>query len=235
MYPSASRFLPLTACLVTFAAVHPCAAQVRVEVTPFVGVYFPGAHLVDMERAGDFGDDTYTLSGANVRQARALNGGGQLTAWLGNQVAIEVTGAYSPGETVTSTYACNCVVPGGCYPKPCVIDTDKSAHVVTGSARLLLAFAPPRVRRPSLYVVVGGGVVNHGGTGFHAAEQTAGTALQSTYWGPIVGVGVRLPLTPTRAPRLELVRVQPGSQGQADWVLSAGVSVSLSDNNNEAR
>jgi hypothetical protein len=208
------------------AAALPCPAQVRVEATPFVGAYLPGAALViDTVMASYI--DTYSVSGATVRQTSALIGGAQLTAWLGKQVAVEIAGGYSQSATVTRTYlGCECPAIGGC-PSSCVSVNHRSARVVTGSTRLLVTFATPRLGRPSLYVVAGWGVVKHGGPGFDAAEQTAGTALQSTYWGPIVGVGVRMPLTPTRAPRVELVRVQPGTRPQADWVLSVGLSATL--------
>jgi hypothetical protein len=202
-------------------AALPCLAQVRVEATPFVGTYVPGLALV-LDSVSECGIDTCYVSGATVRQTTALIGGALLSAWLGKWVAVEIGGGYSPGRTVTGNYDCSCGI-GGCFGS-CPSETHASAHVVTGSARLLITLAPPKVRRPSPYVIAGGGVVNHGGRGFDAAEQTAGTALQSTYWGLILGVGVRMPLTPTRAPRVELVRVQLGTRPQADWVLAVGFS-----------
>ena len=186
-----------------------------------MGAYLPGAALV-IDTVGESGIDTRYVSGATVRQTSALIGGALLSAWWGRQVAVEVAGGYSPSGTVTRTYACNIVL--GRIPSDCYSVTRRSAHVVTGSARLLVSITPPRVGRPSLYVVAGGGVLKHGGPGFDAAEQTAGTSLQSTYWGLVVGVGVRMPLTSTRAPRVELVRVQPGTEPQADWVISVGFS-----------
>jgi hypothetical protein len=196
------------------------------EVTPFVGTYLPGGALVIDTVFELTGTDTYYISGAAVRHQRALGAGAQLSAWFGSHVALEIAGAYAPSGTVTRTYACDCQATGGC-PSNCVTSDPEAAYVVTGSARLLVPFAPPRVGRPSLYVVAGCSVVNHGGMGFDAAERIAGHALQSTYWGPIVGVGARLQLTPARAERVELVRIQQGTQPQADLVLSVGLSYTL--------
>jgi len=55
----------------TLAAVLPCHAQVRVEATPFMGAYLPGAALV-IDTVGESGIDTRYVSGATVRQTSAL-------------------------------------------------------------------------------------------------------------------------------------------------------------------
>ncbi len=97
------------------------------------------------------------------------------------------------------------------------------------SARLLVTLNAPRMREPSPYVVLGAGVVNHSGPGVDGAEQTLGTPIQRTYWGPIFGIGIRLPLTPANAARVEFVGVQPGTEPHGDYLLSVGLSTCLSN------
>ena len=217
--------LAFAAVAASLAAAPPCAAQMRVEVTPFVGAYLPRAGLAS-DTVRESGIDTYDLNGATVRQTSALIGGAQVGAWLGKQVAAEIAGGFSPSGTVTRHYACGGLVTEP-FPSGCIVSAPQAAYVVMGGARLLVTSAPARLGRPALYVVAGWSVINRGGSGLDAAEQISGHALQRTYWGPIIGIGVRMPRTPTRGPRVELLRVQPGGQPQADWVLSVGLSVTL--------
>src|SRR3989442_13626228 len=119
----------------TLVAAPPCPAQMRVEVTPFVGAYLPGAGLSsDTVREG--GIDTYYLSGATVRQTSALIGGAHLTAWLGKQIAVEIAGGFSPSGTVTRHYTCGGQVTEP-FPSGCIVSDPQAAYVVMGSARLL--------------------------------------------------------------------------------------------------
>jgi hypothetical protein len=213
----------------TLAVVRPCSAQHGIEITPFVGAYLPGADS-RVTASTDMGVDVNTIYGTEVGQDNAVVGGVRLTAWFSRRFATEVSVAYSPSGTASRAYDCwhSFNFGGSDYCSSATV-TDKSSRVVTGSARVLFApLSPPTQRHPSLYVVAGIGVFHRSGPGFQAAEQTAGTAVPSTDWGPVVGVGARVPVTSTLAYRAELVLAERGwDYRHGDFVFSLGLSKTL--------
>jgi len=130
--------------------------------------------------------------------------GAQITAWVGKQVAVEVGAGYSPSASIAfATYY---------FPLTCTTTGESSTRLMVGSARLLVALSPPTVRHPVLYVSASVGVVSYSGLEFSA---------RGTEWGPDLGVGVRMPLTATMAPRVELEDVvEPASPTGSNLILS---------------
>jgi hypothetical protein len=217
----------------TLAVVPPCSAQHAIEITPFVGAYLPGAARATASY-GCFSIDTACLDSTAVGQHNAVMGGVRLTAWLSRRFATEVGVAYSPSGTVNRTTDCGCIAGGGCFCSPPVTVADMSSRVVTGSARVLFTFTPPTLRHPSPYAVAGIGVFHRSGPGYQAAGQVAGTTVPSTDWGPVIGVGARIGLTPALATRAELQDYlyarRPGGDGgyfRGDFVFSLGLSATF--------
>jgi hypothetical protein len=213
----------------TLAVVPPCSAQHAIEITPFVGAYLPGAARATASY-GCFSVDTSCLDSTTVGQHNAAMGGVQLTAWFGRRFAAEMGVAYSPSRTVSRTSECGCTAigGGGCSGCSTLTASDASSRVVTGSARVLFTLRPSTLRHASPYGVAGIGVFHRSGPGVQAAEQTVGTAVPSTDWGPLIGVGVRVPVTSAFVPRAEFVLAEPGwGHRFGDLVFSLGLSKTL--------
>lgn len=233
MRPLFSSLLFLTAA--TVLVVPPCSAQHAIEITPFLGAYLPGADSrVTVSYGHSF--DTYTKDSAAVGQHPAATGGIRLTAWFGRRWATEMSIEYSPSGTGIRADDCNCIAGGGCVCSS-VTATDMASRIVTGSARVLFGLSSPALRHPSPYAVAGIGVFHRSGPGFEAAGQTAETAIPSTDWGPLLGVGARMRVTPTLTPRAELLLtdVTLGSRPRADLVFSVGLSKTLAGGASSAR
>jgi len=233
MQHTAPSFRLLTSCLVTLAATQPCAAQVRVEVTPFVGAYLPNATVLTVPPSpgGCLAGSTLPqhaatarvtgsllgglqCGGAHVHQRSAPIVGGQITGWLGSRLAVDLSLGYS-WSGVVSEPCCSTFLPLG-------VGGDTSAHVVIGSAQFL--FVAPFTVRSSLYLIVGGAFVAHRGDGYAIIGNAP------TEWGVAFGVGVRTALTPTLTPRADLLYKPAGEIDHlrgGEGVLSLGLAVAL--------
>jgi hypothetical protein len=160
-------------------ATPPDAARAQViEVAPLLGVHVPRAHLV-VDTVKEPGVDAYTLTGSTVGHASSPLGSVQVAAWFGRWFALEVGGGFAPSAMATRSYSCEWTIVNRSR-NDCISETRRSAYVLMGSARLLVAMKPLDTRplRPSVYLLAGWGVADQGGAGFHAAEQTAGHALE---------------------------------------------------------
>ena len=181
------------------AAASPSRAQVSLEFTPFLGVYAPTATLVHdggiqctsivpayptyariastvVKAASPI--TAATACGSVLKQKIGPEVGGRVTAWVRQRIGLDVSLAYVASEVTDFT---NFV-------------TDDQAHLVTGSARLLISSVPRR-RHTSFYVMGGWSLIAHKGQAYSnltATRQAAfGTAPGTTVWAPVLGLGVR--------------------------------------------
>jgi hypothetical protein len=208
-------------------AVSPCAAQVRVEITPFAEAFMPNGDLGDYGGTSEFTTPDGEISESYSATPRGTSvWGAQLTAWFGKQVAVELGAGYSPSASIaqqrTSTWLDGGPFATCDFPQTCTSTAEASTQLTVGSARLLVTLSPPTVGHPSLYVIAGVGVVNYNG----APLQEFGYG-GATEWGPDLGVGVRMPLTATMAPRVELEDVFEPASIRNDLIMSAGLSVAV--------
>lgn len=165
------------------ATVRPCAAQVRVEISPFVGGYVPGGDFANIWGSGLDG-----YSSESVRQDIAPALGVSLVACAGQKLALAVGVGYSASGTVTRGTTCSAIpVPGTFTCGP--MSSDTSGSVVTASARALVFLTAPAVRRPSFYLIAGLGWVGHSG---------GSPAGATNDFGPDLGVGLRPPASGCR-------------------------------------
>jgi hypothetical protein len=167
--------------LALLAVAVPCAAQVRIELTPLVGIYAPTAPVVI--------DETFSacpillvctrLNGSTARQQKAIAVGARLTAWFSQRFAMDLSFEHSRTSVrgfapVDLCFAYTCSLFGS---------EDTAASVVTGSARLLVNVIklPPR---GAVYLVGGWGFESRGGPAYRAF-----LSGKTTNWGPVLGVG----------------------------------------------
>jgi len=164
----------------------PCAAQV--EISPFAGVYVPAGPFVNGGGVSPAGSSVYS-----VQQDMAPAGGVRLLGWVRDNVALTLAVAYSPSGTTTQGGSNSPIpVPGTLTYEP--INMSATGSVVTGSARALFFVRPDAARRPSTYFIAGLGWLSH---------NSGNAAGAKTDFGPDLGAGLRLPLTPTIASWVE--------------------------------
>jgi hypothetical protein len=209
-----------------FALAKPCSAQVRVELTPFVGSYRPIENLVPTNGLADF----YTT---NVRQQAGLSFGGRVTAWLTDRLAIEGSYAYLEGGTARTV------------DEPCVdflcgpVTSNTPGHLWMVNGQLLFIVAG-RASSPVFYVSGGPSYIGNGDSELHYLPTVGATIVRSP--GAVGGIGARFTLPGTtftfRAGVEDCVYVArlsgydgrsswAGSQLQNDLLLSTGLSVPL--------
>ena len=208
------RLLMITGGLVGASLAVPSAAQAqgKIELTPFVGNYYPLLTMTD-----DFGGQPPNFfTDWTARQVNAVAFGGRLTFWVSNTIGIEAAGAYN-----------------GSAPKLTSPDDSTTfffkGNIITASGRFL--YRPPRL---NLHFILGGGIVKRGGAAWE------GPNLQLTKPAGIVGIGVRAAVSPKFALNVSAeMNVYPfdidGSSGtvnssklQADLLVSIGVPIALS-------
>jgi len=218
-----------------FTTASPCAAQVSVEVTPFVGLYAPTADILDGYDyvVSVLGPDVSCGGATNfcsavMRQRMAPTVGGRLTTWLDRRFAVELALGYS--ESSVTGFGQVARTPGG----PSITPVYASASIVAGSARILLS--TPRTYATSFYVLGGWAFVAHGGAPYNDSFTS------TTGWGPVLGIGTRRRVGPLLALRAEVVdySYEPGfvdrqstpayplfQRAQNDLMFSLGLSVTL--------
>ena len=166
----------------TLAVGSVCSAQV--EISPFVGVYVSGGPFVNGGGVSPAGSSVYS-----VQQDIAPAGGVRVLGWVRDNLALTVAVAYSPSGTTTQGGSNSPIpVPGTLTYEP--INLSARGSVVTGSARALFFVRPDAARRPSTYFIAGLGWLSH---------NSGNAAAAKTDFGPDLGAGLRLPLTPTIA------------------------------------
>src|SRR2546423_8691527 len=166
------------------AAAAPSAAQGRVEVTPFAGVYVPAAHVIDISAFCPGGS-----CGEVLKQEIAPLFGARVTAWVRERLALDLSFTYS--RTGVMRHGLLAEIPAGVIVGPTPTDTSGTANITTGSARVLIGLMP-RSERASLYVAAGLAFVAHGGEAYFRV-------IGHTGWGPVIGAGGRRPLAPPLA------------------------------------
>jgi len=137
------------------------AAQGKAEFTPFVGAYIPAGNLIDE-------------SGAVVKQKTTVIFGGRVGVSITDRLGIEGSFGYAPSKLEFSDASGS---------------ADTSAHVLLASARLLVGLGPAG-KSSSWHLIVGGGLVSHGGAGWDAFEAAAGeTVSGKTKFNGVAGIG----------------------------------------------
>lgn len=168
-----------------------------------------------------------------MSETSAFGFGGRLTAWVGTRVALDLSiGRWDAAGTVSSG-GLPCVVP---FPGDSVCggigSPSGTADMTSGSLGVLFSFTPPG--GVGLFVLGGLSFVALGGSTYHSSSPVAPS---QTDWGPVLGVGVRVPFSPTLGLRLEvedyLYRLTDvggagsSSAGQHALVFSVGPSVTI--------
>jgi len=222
-------------CAAMLALVAPGAAQGRVEITSFAGMYVPTARVIDISAFCPGGP-----CGEVVKHESAPVFGARVTAWVRPRLALDLSFSYSGSGVKRNGLLAE--IPDGSPPisGSQSVDTTGKASVRTGSVRLLVSLMP-RTSRTALYVTGGLALVGHGGEAYSSVAGNTG-------WGPVVGAGGRFQLAPGLALRAELddyvyqfsgteatapyyLGAVPGSYSsplQNDLILSLGLSVTPS-------
>jgi hypothetical protein len=187
-------------------------AQGRIELTPFVGNYYPLLTMSD-----DFGgkNPPNLLTDWKAQQLDAVAFGGRLTFWVTNTIGIEAAGSYN-----------------GSDPKLTSPDDSSSfffkGNLITASGRLL--YRPARL---NLHFILGGGIVKRGGEAWEGGEQLTKPA-------GVAGISVRAAVSPKFALNVSAeINVHAfdvdgsrsavnSSKMQADLLVSIGVPITLS-------
>ena len=144
------------------------AAQGKAEFTPFVGAYIPAGKLIDE-------------SGDVVEQKATVIFGGRVGVSITDRLGIEGSFGYAPSKVKFSD-------PSG--------SADTSAHVLLASARLLVGLGPAG-KSSSWHLIVGGGLVSHGGAGWDLFEAAVGeTVSGKTKFNGVVGIGGKFKVGP---------------------------------------
>lgn len=212
--PSLAGLAGWVAALVLAAAPIRLAAQGKVEFTPFVGMYLPTTDETEFRNVITTGDRV------TVKQKTTVIFGARLNAWVADRVAVEGSFGYAPSK-VEGTYT---------DPSNTTQSTDTSGHVILVSARVLVGFGPT-AGSTSWHLILGGGMVAHGGPGY---EGTSGL----TDFGGIAGVGARFKVGPSLAIRVDVEDnlfsarftddasgAQTASKFQNDITISAGLAI----------
>ena len=151
------------------------SAQVRVEFAPQLGVF---------TATTDLPSDLDVVCGcsATLKQGTSFGLGGRLNLWLTSRLGIEGSVGYSGSRLIVR-------------PKSVPIASD-DAHVLTGSARLLLSLQPGSLPL-SFHLSGGAGVVSHGGEAYDGVRGTNDFAVTA-------GAGFRYPVSETISLRVDV-------------------------------
>ncbi len=202
---------------VALGAVPLClAAQGKIEFTPFVGLYLPAADLFEIR--------DFIVAGDKVtgKQKTTVVFGGRLGVWATNRLAVEGSFGYAPSKG-EATYT---------DPSNVTSRSDTSGHIILASGRVLVGFGPTG-GKTSWHLVLGGGIVAHGGPAYDGASGT-------TDFGGIAGIGARFKVGGSMAVRLDVEDnlfsaqfkddasgVESASKFQNDIVILIGLAVPL--------
>src|SRR5207249_9261562 len=121
--------------MVLAVAAAPSAAQGRVEVTPFAGVYVPAAHVIDISAFCPGGP-----CGEVLKQEIAPLFGARVTAWVHERLALDLSFTYSR-TWVTRHWLLAEISPSEMVG-PTATDMSATSNIRTGSARVLIGLTP---------------------------------------------------------------------------------------------
>ncbi len=176
-------------CVLAALGAAPAAAQGRVEFAPFVGIYVPAAHVVDVSAFCPGGP-----CGEVLKQEIAPVFGARVIAWVRERLALDLSVGHS--RTGVTRHGLLAGIPEGVKVGPTATDTSGTANITTGSARVLIGLTP-RSYRASLYVAAGLAFVAHGGEAYSHV-------VGNTGWGPVIGAVGRWQVAPALALRAEV-------------------------------
>ena len=186
------------------------------EFTPFVGLYLPATDDIEFRNVVTTGDRV------TVKQKTTVILGARLSAWVADRVAVEGSFGYAP-SSVEATYT---------VPSNATQSSDTAGHVIQVSARVLVGLGP-NAGSTSWHLILGGGLVAHGGHGYDGLSGL-------TDLGGIAGVGARFKVGPSLAIRVDVEDnlfsarftddasgAQTASKFQNDITISAGLAIAL--------
>lgn len=181
---TAALAVPRIAALVALLAGPPArlAAQGKAEFTPFAGLFAPTAKVIE-ESCG-------TGCTVSLKQEATVLFGARIGVWVNERIAIEGAFGYAPSK--------------GEFAETGVGSADTSAHVLLATGRLLLGVGPAG-GNTSWHIIVGAGIVSHGGAAYDAFEAAAGEKIEGKTKGAgVVGFGGTFKLAPTLGLRLDV-------------------------------
>jgi hypothetical protein len=191
------------------------AAQAKAEFTPFVALYVPTGHLDEETNVLQSGDKV------TLKQKTSVIFGGRIGVWVTQRVGIEGSFGYSPSRAQAE------YTPSGGGGTTSV---DTNARVIIANARVLLGFGPT-VGPTSWHVILGGGIIAHGGDAWSGTDGT-------TDIGGVVGLGGRFKVGSSLALRIDVednlysAKFKDPSSGaetqsrfQNDLVFTGGLSI----------
>lgn len=209
--------IPVVLLGTTLATPRAAGAQAKLEVTPFLGSFYP---LVKM--CSDCNNDGSNIRGRLVNSAAF---GGRLSYWVSSTIGIEGSFGYTPSRIEVSAEDTTGFVAG----------FSARGNVLLVSGRVLY-----RPARTNLHFIVGGGIVRRGGDVWKLAKDSADAKTTSP--AGILGLGVRASVTPKFALMISaeanLYSFDPsfgpfsdpgnGSKLQTDLLVSVGIPFALS-------
>ena len=151
------RLMSLTGLITvaSFAAPRGVAAQGKIELTPFAGMYYTLTTMAD--------DIFQDGSNWDVRQLTAGAFGGRLAFWVSNTMGVEAAGTYSKSGVRISNSAGDSLFFG-------------KASLLSASARLLY-----RPARTNLHAIIGLGVVHRGGDSWQGTDKLTKPAVTAGF------------------------------------------------------
>lgn len=202
---------PCLPCIALLTFPLMATAQTRVDLTPFIGAYFPLSSAVNE-------------SNGSLTQAFSAALGVRLAIW-GSKLGVELGGAYAKSSVSNDFNTFNTSVPG---------------RVTVGSLRLLYSLTQGTARclstvngcQPAIYVSGGLGFITRGGQAWQGISGT--TNLTGS-----AGAGLRIPVSRKVTARVDVEFLlypasfssstsgPTSSQFQEDVVLSAGLWIPL--------
>jgi len=152
--------------------------------------------------------NSFSTVGSDIRRDNSFIGGARLTFWGRSPVGFELTGGFAPARVrVAGT----------------TVNSDRNTQVFVGGAKLMLGLSPASSRL---------GIFLSGGPSIIRVGHNVGRENESnTDWGGVVGLGMRIPFSPSVGLRLEAEDYFYGGnfdgsrKFQNDLVLSAGLAL----------
>ena len=152
--------------------------------------------------------NSFSTVGTDIKRDNSFIGGARLTFWGRSPIGFELTGGFAPARVrVAGT----------------TVNADRNTQVFLGGAKLMLGLSPATSRL--------GVFLNGGASMIRVGNNVARDNESSTDWGGVVGLGLRIPFSPSVGLRLEAEDYFYGGdfdgsrKFQHDLVLSAGLAL----------
>lgn len=152
--------------------------------------------------------NSFSTLGTSIERDNSFIAGARLTFWGKSPLGFELTGGFAPARMrVAGT----------------TVNAERNSQVFLGGAKLMLGLSPATSRL---------GVFLSGGPSLiRIGDNVARESESSTDWGGVVGLGLRIPFSPSVGLRLEAEDYFYGGdfdgsrKFQHDLVLSAGLAL----------